>query len=227
MLSNESTTCHKVEDECLYRERIETEAKLIFELCVQVHALVEQGADRNLVLINKPAFFLATRALDFLREFEEAHQYKTDVVAYLARSVFETNCILFHLLSLSLAEVANEARSQLALDMQELHKEVGPLLPPKDQAELPAKMSDWKAKAAGIKRWDVRRLVDDHGELKSSYLKHYPFFNKFAHPTALSLFRDHDISAIRASRGVYLVTTYESLIDSRLRFEKYLEALPD
>ena len=222
MFSDKSTTTFDFEEEQLYLERIQAEIESLSNLCFKLDRSVISGGAKTASILLRLLSYIGARSDAFLREFRRPDELDIGMLAYLGRSVFESHCILSHLLNLPPQRVDKEVIEQIALDKEELHKNIPALFPPELRAKLPAQLAKWKAMKNEAKRWNMNELIKNDPSLTDLYKKHYPFFNKFAHPTAFSLFCEDDEGALRAARGVYLMMTYKCLIETTARFTNSL-----
>lgn len=222
MPSKESTTIFDSEEEQRYLARIQDEIKGLSNLCFKLDRSVIPGSEKTASVLLRLLSYIGARSDAFLREFRRPDELDIGMLAYLGRSVFEGYCILSHLLNLPPQRLDKEVIEQIALDKEELHKNIPALFPPELGAKLPAQLAKWKAMKNEAKRWNMNELIKSDPSLTDLYKKHYPFFNKFAHPTAFSLFCEDDEGALRAARGVYLMMTYKCLIETTARFTNSL-----
>jgi hypothetical protein len=222
MFSDKSTTTFDSEEEQRYLERIQAEIKALSNLCFKLDGSIVPESQKTASILLRLLAYIGARSDDFLREFRRPDELCIGTLAYLGRSIFEAYCILSHLLKLPPQRAGMEVKEQIALDKEELHKNIHALFPPELKAKLPAQLAKWKALKNEAKKWNLNELIKSDPALTELYKKYYPFFNKFAHPTAFSLFCEDDEGALRAARGVYLMMTYKCLIDTTTRFTKSL-----
>jgi len=199
-------------------ERIQSEIKELSNLCFKLDRSIIPGSEKTASILLRLLAYIGARSDDFLREFRQTDVLGIGMLAYLCRSIFEAYCILSHLLNLPPQGVEKEVMEQIALDIEELQRNIHDLVPPELKAKLPAQFAKWKALKNGAKRWNMSELIKTDSSLTELYKQYYPFFNKFAHPTAFSLFCEDDEGAVRAARGAYLMMTYKCLIDTTTRF---------
>lgn len=222
MSSDKSTTTYDSKEEQRYLENIQAEIESLSNLCFKLDRSILPGGEKNAAILLSLLSYIGARSDDFLREFRQPSGLGVGLLAYLGRSIFEAHCILCYLLSLAPPDVAQEVIKQIALDKEDLHKNIDDLFPQELKQKLPPQRARWNKLKDGTKRWDMRELVKTDSSLNDLYKKYYPFFNKFAHPTAFSLFCKEDEGAIRAARGAYLMMTYRCLIETTTRFANSL-----